>query len=151
MTGPACRFEPTCSEYAHQALAVHGLGRGLYLTLRRLLRCRPMGGCGYDPVPRGSGAKPATFLKEQFGQSRQIVIFVLLVVAAIFYADIVRWIRPPKAPIGNRCAAGRMPVVAAATASVRPGARFTAERAVSPMSTAGSTEQLTGGMPNLSR
>jgi putative membrane protein insertion efficiency factor len=49
--GPACRFEPTCSEYAHQALSTHGLGRGLYLTLRRLLRCRPMGGWGYDPVP----------------------------------------------------------------------------------------------------
>jgi uncharacterized protein len=49
--GPACRFEPTCSEYAHQALAIHGLGRGLYLTLRRLLRCRPKGGWGYDPVP----------------------------------------------------------------------------------------------------
>ncbi|HVB82019.1 MAG TPA: membrane protein insertion efficiency factor YidD [Candidatus Binataceae bacterium] len=51
MTGPACRFEPTCSEYAQQALAIHGLGRGLYLTLRRLLRCRPRGGWGYDPVP----------------------------------------------------------------------------------------------------
>jgi uncharacterized protein len=49
--GPACRFEPTCSEYAHQALATHGLGCGLYLTLRRLLRCRPKGGWGYDPVP----------------------------------------------------------------------------------------------------
>jgi putative membrane protein insertion efficiency factor len=49
--GPACRFEPTCSEYAHQALATHGLRRGLYLTLRRLLRCRPLGGWGYDPVP----------------------------------------------------------------------------------------------------
>jgi len=49
--GPACRFEPTCSEYAHQALAAHGLARGLYLTLRRLLRCRPKGGWGYDPVP----------------------------------------------------------------------------------------------------
>jgi putative membrane protein insertion efficiency factor len=49
--GPACRFEPTCSEYAHQALAAHGLSRGLYLTVRRLLRCRPMGGWGYDPVP----------------------------------------------------------------------------------------------------
>jgi putative membrane protein insertion efficiency factor len=49
--GPACRFEPTCSEYAHQALATFGLGRGLYLTLRRLSRCRPMGGWGYDPVP----------------------------------------------------------------------------------------------------
>jgi uncharacterized protein len=50
-TGPACRFEPTCSEYAHQALATHGLAHGLYLTLRRLLRCRPWGGWGYDPVP----------------------------------------------------------------------------------------------------
>ena len=49
--GHACRFEPTCSEYAHQALAAHGLGRGFYLTLRRLLRCRPLGGWGYDPVP----------------------------------------------------------------------------------------------------
>jgi len=49
--GPACRFEPTCSDYAHQALALHGLGRGLYLTMRRLLRCRPKGGWGYDPVP----------------------------------------------------------------------------------------------------
>ena len=51
MAGPACRFEPTCSEYAHQALASHGLRRGFYLTLRRLLRCRPLGGWGYDPVP----------------------------------------------------------------------------------------------------
>jgi uncharacterized protein len=49
--GPACRFEPICSDYAHQALATHGLRRGLYLTLRRLLRCRPLGGWGYDPVP----------------------------------------------------------------------------------------------------
>ena len=49
--GPACRFEPTCSEYAHQALAIHGLARGLGLALRRLLRCRPLGGWGYDPVP----------------------------------------------------------------------------------------------------
>lgn len=54
--GPACRFEPTCSEYAHQALAAHRLGRGLNLTLRRLLRCRPMGGWGYDPVPLPSDA-----------------------------------------------------------------------------------------------
>lgn len=49
--GPACRFEPTCSDYAHQALTTHGLGNGLYLTSRRLLRCRPKGGWGYDPVP----------------------------------------------------------------------------------------------------
>lgn len=49
--GPACRFDPTCSEYAHQALVAYGLRRGLYLTLCRLLRCRPLGGWGYDPVP----------------------------------------------------------------------------------------------------
>ena len=56
--GPACRFEPTCSEYAHQALIAHGLGRGLYLTLRRLLRCRPKGGWGYDPVPTHPAEHP---------------------------------------------------------------------------------------------
>ncbi|HTJ10005.1 MAG TPA: membrane protein insertion efficiency factor YidD [Candidatus Binataceae bacterium] len=58
MTGPVCRFEPTCSEYAHQALAIHGLGRGLYLSLRRLLRCRPLGGYGYDPVPANPARSP---------------------------------------------------------------------------------------------
>jgi putative membrane protein insertion efficiency factor len=56
--GPACRFEPTCSEYAHQALAIYGLGRGLHLTLRRLLRCRPFGGWGYDPVPTSAAEDP---------------------------------------------------------------------------------------------
>jgi len=58
MAGPACRFEPTCSEYAQQALAIHGLNRGLYLTLRRLLRCRPKGGWGYDPVPGHPAQRP---------------------------------------------------------------------------------------------
>ena len=56
--GPACRFEPTCSEYAHQALTIHGLRRGLHLTLRRLLRCRPFGGWGYDPVPSRAAEQP---------------------------------------------------------------------------------------------
>ncbi len=51
LSGPACRFQPSCSEYARQALAEHGLGRGLYLTMYRLMRCRPRGGWGYDPVP----------------------------------------------------------------------------------------------------
>jgi uncharacterized protein len=49
--GPACRFEPTCSQYARRALEQHGLGRGLWLTVQRVLRCRPLGGWGYDPVP----------------------------------------------------------------------------------------------------
>ena len=52
--GPACRFEPTCSAYAREAIYEHGIARGGWLTLRRLLRCRPAGGCGYDPVPRQS-------------------------------------------------------------------------------------------------
>jgi putative membrane protein insertion efficiency factor len=49
--GPACRFEPTCSHYAHEAIERHGAIRGVWLAARRLLRCRPLGGRGYDPVP----------------------------------------------------------------------------------------------------
>jgi hypothetical protein len=49
--GPACRFEPTCSAYAAQAVTKHGAARGSWLALRRLLRCHPWGGSGYDPVP----------------------------------------------------------------------------------------------------
>jgi len=50
MTG-ACRFQPTCSEYAAQALIGHGPWRGSGLAIRRLCRCHPWGGSGYDPVP----------------------------------------------------------------------------------------------------
>jgi putative membrane protein insertion efficiency factor len=48
---PSCRFTPTCSTYAIEALKKHGPVRGLYLTVRRILRCHPWGGSGYDPVP----------------------------------------------------------------------------------------------------
>jgi len=52
---PACRFTPTCSAYAVEALRVHGAGRGLLLTVKRLLRCHPIswlgGSSGFDPVP----------------------------------------------------------------------------------------------------
>lgn len=48
---PRCRFVPSCSAYADEALAEHGLGRGSWLAVRRVARCRPAGGFGYDPVP----------------------------------------------------------------------------------------------------
>ena len=50
-TPAACRFTPTCSAYAIQALERHGVVRGLWLAVRRLLRCHPWGGKGFDPVP----------------------------------------------------------------------------------------------------
>lgn len=50
-TPPSCRFTPTCSEYAKQALKKHGPVKGLALAIWRILRCNPWGGSGYDPVP----------------------------------------------------------------------------------------------------
>lgn len=47
-----CRFEPTCSAYAIEAISVHGVLHGGVLTVKRLLRCRPGGKCGFDPVPK---------------------------------------------------------------------------------------------------
>ena len=46
-----CRFTPTCSQYALEAFRKHGPFKGFYLSLRRILRCHPWGGSGYDPVP----------------------------------------------------------------------------------------------------
>jgi putative membrane protein insertion efficiency factor len=48
---PACRFEPTCSEYAADAVELHGALRGTWLALRRLARCHPFARAGFDPVP----------------------------------------------------------------------------------------------------
>ncbi len=51
LTPPSCRFTPTCSQYGLEAFKKHGPIKGLYLTTRRILRCHPWGGSGYDPVP----------------------------------------------------------------------------------------------------
>lgn len=48
-----CRFDPSCSTYALEALERHGAARGSWLTIRRLARCHPWGGVGWDPVPDG--------------------------------------------------------------------------------------------------
>ena len=49
--GPRCRFQPTCSSYAIEALQKHGLIQGFKYTIKRLLKCHPWGGQGFDPVP----------------------------------------------------------------------------------------------------
>ena len=48
---PSCRFAPTCSSYALEAVARHGAARGSWLALKRIARCHPWGGHGFDPVP----------------------------------------------------------------------------------------------------
>lgn len=53
----ACRFQPTCSEYMIEALKKHGIIKGLYLGIKRILRCHPWGGSGLDPVPEKESHK----------------------------------------------------------------------------------------------
>ena len=51
LKGPTCRFLPTCSEYAKEAVEKYGAGKGLYLATKRVLKCHPFHPGGYDPVP----------------------------------------------------------------------------------------------------
>ena len=54
--GGHCRYHPTCSAYAIEAIETHGIGRGYLLALRRVGRCHPLGGSGCDPVPEARQA-----------------------------------------------------------------------------------------------
>ena len=56
LLGTNCRYEPSCACYGQEAIRRHGALRGFWLTLRRLARCQPWGGMGYDPVPDASPA-----------------------------------------------------------------------------------------------
>ncbi len=58
LTAGSCRYEPSCSEYARQAIARFGAIQGSYLMAARLLRCHPWGGSGYDPVPEEFPGRP---------------------------------------------------------------------------------------------
>ena len=67
----ACRFEPSCSHYAMEALRQHGALTGTVLAVRRVLRCNPWGGMGYDPVPRPvPGPVPAPRLTRPTDETR---------------------------------------------------------------------------------
>jgi putative membrane protein insertion efficiency factor len=54
LTHASCRFVPTCSEYAVQAVKIHGPFKGFVLTVKRISKCHPWGSSGYDPVPPGN-------------------------------------------------------------------------------------------------
>lgn len=51
LLGPKCRYTPTCSQYAEQAIKKHGIFKGTWFTVKRISSCHPRGGSGYDPVP----------------------------------------------------------------------------------------------------
>jgi putative membrane protein insertion efficiency factor len=82
LCGPnsGCRFTPTCSAYLLEAVEVHGIRHGSWLGLKRLARCQPWGGCGYDPVPDGGNetsfrAKSRNPVARPMGNSTECLDF----------------------------------------------------------------------------
>jgi putative membrane protein insertion efficiency factor len=72
MFPPACRYVPTCSEYAMEAVERYGAVRGGMMALRRLVRCHPFAHGGYDPVVKGSkNPRPSTSSGQAFSQMRE--------------------------------------------------------------------------------
>lgn len=71
LLGPRCRYIPTCSQYAIEAIQYHGSWRGSLLTVKRVCRCHPWGGSGYDPVP-----KRTRFISFQYVDSQQVKLIV---------------------------------------------------------------------------
>ncbi|MFA7172874.1 MAG: membrane protein insertion efficiency factor YidD [Kiritimatiellia bacterium] len=65
--GHCCRFEPSCSQYFIDALRIHGVFKGSWLGCKRILRCRPFGPSGFDPVPEGSGNGKRCAVKKRSG------------------------------------------------------------------------------------
>lgn len=66
LIGPRCRYIPTCSQYAIEAIKTHGTVYGVYLSTKRICRCHPFGGSGYDPVP----SKRVNFLVFEYCETQ---------------------------------------------------------------------------------
>ena len=79
-----CRFTPTCSAYALEALRVHGAIYGSWLTLKRILRCQPFGGSGYDPVPPKSDTPRFAFKSRRTMHALVFTAFVTFFCFGIF-------------------------------------------------------------------
>lgn len=77
-----CRFTPTCSAYALEALRVHGAVKGSILTIKRILRCQPFGGSGYDPVPPKGAA--IFFKSRHTALVFAFTVFVAVAVSGVF-------------------------------------------------------------------
>ncbi len=60
----ACRYAPSCSQYAREAISLHGAGKGMLMALGRLARCHPWGGHGFDPVPGTESSRAPSLGRE---------------------------------------------------------------------------------------